>query len=43
MVKIEGNDNNESWCIIYLLIITTVIIEIVVKMIVTLLNKGNDK
>ena len=34
----EGNDNNEDWCITCLIIIT-VILEIIVKMIVSLLLK----
>ena len=37
-----GNYNNESWCIIYLIIITSMI-KIVVKMVVMLINKYNNK
>ena len=43
MVKLEGNYNNESWCIIYLIMITTVIIKIIVKTIVMLVNEDNNK
>ena len=38
----EGNDNNEDWCITCLIIIT-VILEIIVKMIVKFITKDNNK